>query len=273
LILHISQKKELSRLVKKVPKKAEMLIDTFWPGPFTVVLEKSDIVPDVITGGLDSVAIRMPDNDIALAIIRESGVPVAAPSANLSGMPSSTSAEHVKQDLYGKIDFIIDGGRTEIGIESTVVDLTVDPPVLLRPGGIIREEIEKIIGKIKVSREKGIAKSPGMKYRHYAPKAKVILVEGKNVDNKMQKLVEKYKHLRVGVMAIDSKQEYKADIVKHVGDSYFSIAKNLFKTFREFDQEGVDIIIVQGVQDKGLGFSIMNRLRKASYDKYEKLQK
>ncbi|MBU1204733.1 MAG: threonylcarbamoyl-AMP synthase [Nanoarchaeota archaeon] len=277
LIVHIADKEEVYRLAKEVPEEAEKLMDKFWPGPLTLVLKKSKIVPDIITGGLDSVAIRMPANKIALALIKEAKVPVAAPSANLFSKPSPTSAEHVIQDLYGKIDVIIDSGETEIGVESTVLDLTTKPATLLRPGGITLEELERVLGKIKIhpiikgKKVKNIiAKSPGMKYKHYSPNADVILVEGayQEVKKRIQKLVYKHKKegKNIGVMTANENHEYKADLIKFVGNDFNTIAKNLFKIFREFDKEKVDIIIAEGVSDKGLGLAIMNRLRKAAYE-------
>jgi L-threonylcarbamoyladenylate synthase len=262
LIVHIADKNDLKRLVKKIPEKATALTDAFWPGPLTLILKKSDIIPEVITGGLDTVAIRMPDNDIALALIKDSKVPIAAPSANLSGRPSPTSAKHVADDLSGRIAYIVDGGRTRIGVESTVLDLTVEPPTLLRPGGITTKEIEDVVGKIAVRPAKrGAVRSPGMKYRHYSPKARVVLAKKGEIQN----LADKYmgESLKVGIMATDN-GKYGADIVRSVGEDYDEIANNLFETFREFDRDNVDIIIAQGVKEEGLGLAIMNRLKKAS---------
>ena len=275
LIVHISNKKDICRLVEKVPKDAERLMDKFWPGPLTLILKKSKIVPYITTGGLDTVAIRMPANKIALALIKEAKIPIAAPSANLFGKPSPTRAEHVIEDLYGKIDAIINGGNTEIGIESTVVDLTTNPPVLLRPGSVALEEMERVLGKIEiysVANEKDItkiiAKSPGMKYKHYSPDAKLIVVEGKhqNVKKKIQELINQYKKegKKIGIMVINQNHSYRANKIKFVGNDFIAIAKNLFKIFREFNKEKIDIIIAEGISDKGLGLAIMNRLRKAS---------
>lgn len=275
LIVHIADKEEVHRLARQIPKKAEKLMDKFWPGPLTLVLKKSKIVPKITTGRLETVAIRMPAHKIALALIKEARVPIAAPSANISGKPSPTSVEHVIQDLHGKIGAIIDAGKTKIGVESTVLDLTVNPPILLRPGGVTLEELKNILGKVKVHLGvKGaklgriIVKSPGMKYRHYAPNASIIVVEGKYQDTKrkIQELVDKYRKERkkVGVITIDKTHNYKADTVKFVGNNSKAIAKNLFKTFREFDKEKIDVIIAEGVEEKGLGLAIMNRLRKAA---------
>ena len=275
LIIHIANKEEIYRLIKELPKGTKTLMNKFWPGPLSLVLKKSKIVPEITTAGLDSVAIRMPANKIALSLIKETKMPIAAPSANLSGKPSPTRAERVISDLYGKIDAIINGGITKIGVESTVLDLTTNPPTLLRPGGISLEELEKILGKVKIHRlvkerklKKIVVKSPGMKYKHYAPKAKIIVVEGKyeRVKKKIQQLVNKYGKERkiVGVMTADEDHNYKANVIKFMGNEFNTIAKNLFNYFRDFDKEKVDIIIAEGVGDKGLGLAIMNRLKRAS---------
>jgi L-threonylcarbamoyladenylate synthase len=208
-------------------------------------------------------------------LIEESRVPIAAPSANLAGRPSPTCAEHVIHDLYGRIDAIIDAGKTKIGVESTVLDLTSRVPTLLRPGGTPLEDLESAMGKIKLhpvvkaEREmKVVAKSPGMKYRHYAPEAQVIVVEGKfrDVKRKIDELTDGYRKTgkRVGVMTVNKRHEYEADVVKLVGEDLKDIAKNLFLTLREFDKERVDLILAEGVEEKGLGLAIMNRLRKAA---------
>ncbi|MDI6826530.1 MAG: L-threonylcarbamoyladenylate synthase [Candidatus Aenigmarchaeota archaeon] len=274
-IVHIADKKDVSKLASEIPVKAERLMKKFWPGPLTLIFKKSKVVPDVATAGLDTVAIRMPDNKIASALIKESKVPIAAPSANLAGKPSPTSAEHVINDLYGKIDVIIDSGKTRIGVESTVLDLTTHPPTLLRPGGITLEELESVLGKIKlhpvVKAEREIrkitAKSPGMKYRHYAPEADLIVVEGKEraVRRKIQELVNEYKSekKKVGIITI-SKHDYDSDVIKFAGKDLTTIAKNLFRIFREFDKERVNVIIAEGVKTSGMGLAIMNRLKKAS---------
>ncbi len=275
LIVHIADKKEVYTLAKKVPEEAEVLIEKFWPGPLTIVLEKSKIVSKIITAGLDNVAIRMPANKIALSLIKEAKMPIAAPSANLSGKPSPTRAEHVISDLYGKIDAIIDGGITKIGVESTVLDLTTNPPTLLRPGGISLEELKKALGKVKVHSfvkgkklKKIVVKSPGMKYKHYAPNARIIVVNGNygRVKKRIQQLVDKYKKKGkiVGVMTTDKNHNYKANVIKFAGNEFNTISKNLFNDFRDFDKEKVEIIIANGVSDKGLGLAIMNRLKKAA---------
>ena len=269
LIVHIARFEELKRLASHIPREAKLLAEHFWPGPLTIVLPKREEVPHVTTGGLDTVAVRMPSHPIARALIEES-TPIAAPSANISGRPSPTLAEHVIDDFYGKIECIIDGGETQVGLESTVIDLTSEKPVLLRPGGLPLEELEKVIGEIEIHpavRGKliDVAKSPGMKYKHYSPRARVIVVEGKkeNVRKKIAELVEDYraKGLRVGVMATE---EYEADEFFPLGRSEEEVARNLFRALRELDKRGVDVIIAEGIEERGLGFAVMNRLRKAA---------
>ncbi len=254
-------------------------MDLFWPGPLTLVLKALEKVPDATTGGLDTVAVRMPSHKVALALIRESGVPIAAPSANLSGRPSPTTAEHVKQDLDGRIEMILDGGPADIGVESTVLDMTVDPPQILRPGGTPYEELLEALGKVElhpsILARKGtrLAKvpSPGMKHRHYAPKAKLILVEGtlEAMMKKVQQIADSQKRSerKVGILATDETvSDYSANIIKSLGkrtDSA-SAAKNLFGLLRKFDEEKVDVIVAESVPLEGLGLAVMNRLRKAS---------
>ncbi|BAD85137.1 putative translation factor Sua5p homolog [Thermococcus kodakarensis KOD1] len=269
LIIHIASIDDLEKVAREVPEKAKLLAERFWPGPLTLVLPKREEVPLVTTGGLDTVAVRMPAHPIALALIRAS-TPLAAPSANISGKPSPTSAEHVIDDFYGKIEGIIDGGETWVGVESTVVDLTEEPPVLLRPGGIPLEELEKVIGPIRIhpavkGKKIDLAKAPGMKYKHYAPNAMVIVVEGtpENRRRKIQELVDEYrkKGHRVGVMATF---EVEADEFYFLGKTLEEVARNLFKALRELDKRGVDVIIAEGVEEVGVGLAVMNRLRKAA---------
>jgi L-threonylcarbamoyladenylate synthase len=278
-IVHVADPKEVDRLVLEVPPKAKVLMERFWPGPLTLIFKRSNLVPKVTVAGLDSVAIRMPKHKVALELIRQSRCPIAAPSANLAGKPSPTTAQHVYEDLNGRIDAIIDGGATNIGVESTVVDLSVDPPMLLRPGGTPYEALKKVIGDLKlhpfVEAEQELSlqqiRSPGMKHKHYAPKAEVILVEGKvtSVTTKIRALTESYRldHKKVGVLATDETQcAYKADVVKSLGSrsNLATVAQNLFRLLREVDAENVDVIIAEGVSSEGLGLAVMNRLRKAS---------
>jgi L-threonylcarbamoyladenylate synthase len=279
MIVHIADKRDVYRLAKEVPEIAERLMNEFWPGPLTLVLKRSKIVPDVTVAGLDTVAVRMPNNKVALTLISESETPIAAPSANLAGKPSPTTAEHVIEDLMGRVDIILDAGSTEIGVESTVINMTTSPPEILRPGGLVLEELERILGRVKLHpialAEKKVrvarARSPGMKHRHYAPSAEMIVVEGRpdSIAKRIQELANFYirKGKRVGIMAADeSVHKYRANIVKSFGSrrNFTTIAKNLFKLLREFDREEVDIIIAEGITLKGLGLAVMNRLRKAA---------
>jgi L-threonylcarbamoyladenylate synthase len=272
LIVHLADKKDLHLYVKNIPAVAEKLMNKFWPGPLTLIFEKSKIIPKATTAGLDCVAIRIPENKIALALIKESGLPLAAPSANLSTKTSPTLAKHVIADLNGKIEAIIDGGKARVGLESTVLDLTVTPPTLLRPGKITPLQIEKVIGKIEIishSSNEGITKSPGTKYRHYSPETKLILIEGKEIAVKKEitKLLNKYKKQKkkIGVITLNKSRNYpQAELTKFIGATNREIASNLFKTLRELDEKNLDYIVSEGVEDKDLGVSIMNRLRKAS---------
>ena len=278
-IVHIADLREVYKLTKRVPPKAEVLFRKYWPGPLTLVLKRSEIVPELTVAGLETIAVRMPKNKVALALIRETKCPIAAPSANLAGKPSPTTAKHVFDDLNGRIDAILDGGPTSIGVESTVLDLTCDPPQVLRPGGVTFEELKKIIPDLSlhpfVTTEREIAvaeaRSPGMRHRHYAPKAEVILVEGalSAVVKEVHELIVSCKRegKRVGVLATDeTAAKYTADVVKSVGSRFNSdaIALNLFKLLREFDSENVDVIIAEGIPAEGIGLAVMNRLRKAS---------
>ncbi|ASJ10997.1 threonylcarbamoyl-AMP synthase [Thermococcus sp. P6] len=265
LIVHVASFDDLKKVARDIPPEAKLLARRFWPGPLTLVLPARDEVPRVTTGGLDTVAVRMPAHPIALALIKAS-TPLAAPSANVSGRPSPTLAEHVADDFYGRIECIIDGGETPIGVESTVIDLSSEEPTVLRPGGLPIEEIERVLGKLEVQvKAKGVARSPGMKYRHYSPNARVVVVEGKGerVREKIRELIEEYRSrgLKVGVMA---RYRYDADGFFNPGRTTEEVARNLFRGLRELDKLGVDVIIAEGVEEKGLGVAVMNRLRKAA---------
>ena len=276
LIVHIADMKTFSTLVSEIPPDASRIISRFWPGPITLVLKKSRILPEITTGGLNTVAVRMPKNNVALELIKESRFPIAAPSANISGKPSPTNATHVKDDLNGKIKLILDGGSTEIGIESTVIDMTQRTPVILRPGRISKELIEDEIGKVHSYNSQlglhrsriNINKSPGMKYRHYSPNAQVILVEGTefNAKNKIIELTQKLKSegKKVCIMTTSKSLKVNADKVQYMGKTLDAIARNLFANLREADKNNIDIIIVQGIQYNKAGFAIMNRLKKAA---------
>ena len=278
-IVHVENIGDVHRLAEQVPPKAERLMKEFWPGPLTLVFKRSETVPDVTVAGLDTIAVRMPQHPVALALIRESRCPIAAPSANLAGKPSPTSAEHVFDDLNGRIDAILDGGPTRIGVESTVLDLSVDPVLVLRPGGTSLEALRRVLGEVKlhpfVVAEKELAveksRSPGMKHRHYAPKAPLIVVEGSiaAVMATVKSLITSYwlQDKRVGVLATaETSWAYEADVVKSLGSrrNMDGMAANLFRVLREFDEENVDVILAESVSTEGLGLAVMNRLRKAS---------
>ncbi len=236
LIIHIAEKKELYNLAEKVPQKAERLITRFWQGQLTIILKKKSIIPKTTTGGLDTVAVRMPDNKIALALIKESGVPIAAPSANISGKPSPTIVEHVIHDLNGRINMIINGGKTRIGVESTVIDLTQKIPAILRPGYITLKQIKEEIGKARMAKRTS-NKSPGMKYRHYAPEAELILIKDKT---KIRTI-------------LNENENKKISIIKNIHE------KNLFRKLREIKAE-IIIIPING----NMSESVINRLEKAA---------
>ncbi|MBD3249941.1 threonylcarbamoyl-AMP synthase [Candidatus Woesearchaeota archaeon] len=246
LILHVSDINQVNSLVKDIPDKAKTLMDKFWPGPLTIIFKKSKLVPDIVTCGLDSVAIRMPKNKIALELINSSGCPISAPSANLSGKPSPTNAAHVIDDLKNKIDVIIDGGQVEIGIESTVLDLTQKIPSISRPGKITKENLEKVIGDIKENVKSKKPRSPGMKYKHYSPNAEVIII---NEEEDLKKILDD--HLGKKIKILDYSNE-------------IDMASRLFKDFRDCDNKKYDVILVRSVKEKNFGCAIMNRLRKAS---------
>ena len=276
LIVHVASK-EISDLVEEVPKVAKKIMDKFWPGPLTIILKKKDIVSDVTSAGLDTVGVRMPNDEIALKLIELSGVPIAAPSANISGRPSPTDIERCEEDLNGRVDFIIGAKKSEIGVESTIVDATGEHLCVLRPGGITLEMLKDIDEGVYI--DKAILttldkdtkpKAPGMKYKHYAPKAKVRMVQGpiNKMVEKIKEIVHNYidEDLKVGIMATDETiSMYNEGIVKSLGtrEDLTSVTKNLFEMLRAFDDLGVDVIITEAFEEKDLGVAIMNRLKKS----------
>ncbi|MEW6592779.1 MAG: L-threonylcarbamoyladenylate synthase [Candidatus Hadarchaeota archaeon] len=279
LIVHIARADDISLLTSSVPKNAEKLMKKFWPGPLTILMPKSEMVPDVTTAGLATVAVRMPSHPVAKAFILEADVPIAAPSANMAGRPSPTTAKHVLDDLSGRIDAVIDGGKVGFGVESTVLDLSRGVPTVLRPGPVTLEDLEKIlpgvethpVAKAGASTEAAVALAPGMKYRHYAPAAEVILVEGpeEKIVGKIRELAEKLRRdgKKVGILATkETANRYDAGIVEVVGtrENPKTIAKNLFMTLRDFDEKGVEKVLAEGIEPAGIGLAIMNRLRKAA---------
>lgn len=278
LIVHIGTFGELHDLVSEIPQAGKRLAEDYWPGPLTMVFPKSQKVPYGVTGGLETVAVRMPSDPVANRLIVLAGVPVAAPSANISGRPSPTTAQHVWQDMSGKIEMIIDGGSVGIGVESTIVDVSGAVPMLLRPGAITIEMLRESVGRVEIDPaiqgqpgEDVRPKAPGMKYRHYAPKAELIVIEGKLEEVARQinflvkeKLEQKY---RVGIICTDETRDwYSCGEVRSVGQraKVETIAHNLFAVLREFDDLQVDCIYSEGFSTDHLGQAIMNRLIKAS---------
>lgn len=277
LIIHIAELEDLDKIVEEVPESAKKLAKKYWPGPLTMIFKKKENVPLETTGGLDSVAVRMPSHKVARELIRYGGRYIAAPSANTSGRPSPTLAKHVIEDLNGKVDMILDGGEVGIGLESTIVDFTEEIPVILRPGYINEKMIAEVIGEVRM--DKGLLitdasvrpKAPGMKYRHYAPKAELTIIEGKTqsvvetINEKCKEAMEK--GLRVGVIGTDeTKEQYHASVVKSIGSRQDeeSIGLHLFGILREFDSENVNLIFSESFDTPNMGQAIMNRLLKAA---------
>lgn len=278
LIIHIAEVSDLERIASKVPEQAKKLAEAFWPGPLTMVVWKNENVPYATTGGLDTVAVRMPNHPVALELIRKSGKVIAAPSANTSGRPSPTEATHVLEDLEGRIAMILDGGAVGIGIESTIIDLTEDVPMVLRPGYITPEMLSEVLGE-EVIIDPGIIaaddttkpKAPGMKYKHYAPKADMVIVDGEK-----EKVVEaitvliqgaKEEGKKAAVIATEeTKAFYKADAVLSIGTrrEEDSIARYMYKILRECDKLDVDVIYSESFKTPRIGQAIMNRLLKAA---------
>lgn len=277
LIVHIADMEHLQPIVGKIPEKARLLAKKWWPGPLTMIFEKSDLVPYETSGGLETVAVRMPSHPVALALIRASGGYVAAPSANTSGRPSPTRAQHVAEDLNGKIDMILDGGEVNIGLESTIVDFTEDIPVILRPGYINEAMLKEVLGQVRLDpglrseNEHIRPKAPGMRYRHYAPKAQLTIVEGEAdaVKCRISELAGQAhaEGKTVGIMTCaESAGFYQADSLKIMGSlsSDEDIARHLYGALREFDEEKIDVIYSEAFESPRMGQAIMNRLLKAA---------
>ena len=277
LIIHIASMEALPLIVKEVNDTVRKGAESFWPGPLTIILPKSDAVPEETTGGLQTVAVRFPSHPVARRLIECAGGYVAAPSANVSGKPSPTLAKYVIEDMDGRIDMIIDGGEVGIGLESTIVDLTVEPPQILRPGYITQEMLNEVLGAVDVDKtildnSSGQApKAPGMKYRHYAPKGDLTIVTGDAADVvayiNAQAAEFTAAGKKVGIIASEEVlQQYRAAIVKNIGNrtDETAIARNLYRILREFDEEGAEIIFSEAFDDGGMGQAIMNRLLKAA---------
>lgn len=283
LIVHISEVSALEKIADQIPESAQILADRFWPGPLTMILKKKEIVPNETTGGLNTVAVRMPNNKIALDFIKAAGGYVAAPSANTSGRPSPTKGEHVREDLFGKIDMILDGGPVGIGVESTIVDLTSDKPMILRPGYITASMIEDSLSR-EISIDPTISKgdnadikpkAPGMKYKHYAPRADLYIVKGQNDSQVIEEISRLTKEHslhgeKVGIITtIENLDRYQEGIVKCIGsrEEEETIARNLFAVLREFDEDNVSVIFSEEFDTPKLGMAVMNRLLKAAAHK------
>ncbi|MBA4541850.1 threonylcarbamoyl-AMP synthase [Thermoactinomyces daqus] len=275
LIVHVGEKNQVSLVAKEVSPLAQSLIDRFWPGPLTIVVPHRGNLAENVTAGLSTVGIRMPDHPTALALLQETGLPVAAPSANRSGRPSPTEARHVFEDLAGRIDLILDGGPTGVGVESTVVDVSTEVPVLLRPGGITLEQLTEAVGRVEVDpglRSKDeVPRAPGMKYRHYAPRGQMWLIRGEllPMHGKMRKLAQEYQSQgkRVGILTTEEyRRDFSADVVIACGrrENPASVARNLYHALREFDDRGVEVILAEAFPEHGLYHSVMNRLLKAA---------
>ncbi len=277
LIVHIADPADLEKVAREIPPCAYALAEAFWPGPLTLVLKKKAEVPKETTGGLETVAVRLPSHPVALALIRAAGGFVAAPSANASGRPSPTLAAHVAEDLTGRIDMILDGGPVGIGIESTIVDVTTSPPEILRPGFVTKEMLQGVLGQVKEDEtlfapQADLApRAPGMKYRHYAPKGQLIIVEGKKeaVSSYINRRTQAHalKGEKTGVIATEQTADlYFADVIKTIGDGQRleTVAAGLYGILRAFDAEDVEKIYAESFAREGIGSAVMNRLLKAA---------
>jgi len=263
IIVHIGRPEEVAVVAREVPPPARALMARFWPGPLTLVLPRSPRVPDVTTAGLDTVAVRMPSHPVALALIRAAGVPVAAPSANRSGSPSPTRAQHVLDDLGPQVDVVVDGGPCPVGVESTVLDVTGEEPVILRPGGVTREELEEALGRpVRLGRGQELARSPGTRHRHYAPKAQVVVVDREEMAATVRRLAREGR--RVGVIATGPLDVPAGTPLRLMSRGLRQYARDLFHALRELDALGCEVIVAEAVPERGLGLAIMDRLRRAA---------
>ncbi len=275
MIVHIAALKELGRVCRTVSPLARTLADRFWPGPLTLVLPAGNAILSVVTGGLATVAVRIPDHPVALALLQEAGVPVAAPSANRSGRPSPTRAEHVLEDLEGQIAALVDGGPCPVGVESTVLDMSGPVPRILRPGGVSLEALREVLPEVMPPRDGPLLRgetpaSPGMKYRHYAPRAPLYLLEGKEqaVRRELIRLCRRYRlqGLKVGLLTAAPFEAVDGSLALDLGGRKDpgAAASLLFAALRQMDAAGVEVILAEGIPEEGLGLAVMNRLRKAA---------
>lgn len=276
LIVHVSCLAEIQPLVREIPDSAKRLMEAFWPGPMTLILPKSDLIPSAVSAGLDTVGIRLPASEAARELIRVSGCPIAAPSANRSGRPSPTTAQHVFEDMDGRIPMILDGGSSEVGVESSVIDATGDVPVILRPGGITPEMVEKVLGDVRVDEhvmsplhEGDVVRSPGMKYKHYAPKAKTVIYDGE-AEAVIAAICARYDEAeRAGevpaILGFDehdfgSRTRISLGSVKRPQEA----AARLFGALRELDERGETVALCEAVEATGIGLAVMNRMGRAA---------
>lgn len=277
LIVHIPDVSWVDGIVSEIPEAAQKLADAFWPGPMTLIFKKNEVIPLETTGGLDTVAVRLPSHPVARALMEESGVYIAAPSANTSGRPSPTKAKHVAEDLSGKIDAIIDGGEVNIGLESTIIDVTEDIPTILRPGYISLDDVKAVVGEARMdpgimSKDSNVRpKAPGMRYRHYAPKGNLIVVNGEK--EKVCAYINEQVgsagalHKKVAVLASsETASTYKNAKVYVIGSLHDEeeIARNLYDVLRQFDEEEMELIFSEAFETPHIGQAIMNRLLKAA---------
>lgn len=285
LIVHLADKRKIEDIAQNITEVEQKLIDSFMPGPFTIILERKEIIPDIVTAGLNTVAVRIPDNIIARGIITFSGVPIAAPSANISGRPSGTNIHDIRRELEGRVSAIVDGGKTQIGLESTVVKVIDEIPVILRPGGVTPEQIDKVIGNVRInsnvfselSNVMEAVESPGMKYKHYSPETHCKLIYSEDDLEQIfyiKKLIKEYQ----GDVVVIGFKEHKEKISIASGRfidvgskyNYEEIGKNIFSALRRADEIKPEIILIEGLKKEGLGFAIMNRLlRTCGYDYIE----
>ena len=277
LIAHVSSYEMLERVAVNVSEDAQKLMQAFWPGPLTVILQKRENVPDAVCAGLPTIAVRMPQNEIALRIIEEADTPIAAPSANSSGKPSPTSAGHVFHDMNGKIPLIVDGGECSVGVESTIVDLSVEIPTVLRPGIITPEEIQAVLGRVELDptllkkpAEGMRPKAPGMKYKHYSPNADVIVFQGEQADNLLSYIQQHDNGKKVGILCgVEKKAAYESpnvEVILPIGrdEDAKTMCKGLYEGLRKMDEMGIDVIYAEALPVAGEGIAYMNRLLKAA---------
>ncbi len=274
LLVHVADIDDVEALVEVIDDKAKLLMEKFWPGPLTILFNKKDIIPDRTSGGLKTVAIRMPSDEIARKLIRASKVPIAAPSANISGKPSPTKAEHIIKDMDGRVNGILVANDCNFGVESTIIDLSGEYPLILRPGCITLEMLRQVLGRVEIdpslmsAKDNIRAKAPGMKYKHYSPDAQVYIVAGeeKNRIKKINELIEENskKGLKSGVLCMKKNSDQYNCKTFNLGESYEEAAHNLFDELIKLDQEGIDIAYAESFEENGVGLAIMNRLKKSA---------